>query len=89
MNIKVIILFITIVATVITRVDSFFSERFASDASNACNIEITRSRTHQSSHSDKTFYLLSDNHANSVITGNIKYSKTWKNFDTLNVIKII
>ena len=74
MNIRVTIPLITIVVTVITKVDSFFSERFVSSTiRDACNNEIRDSRTHQSIHSDKTFYLLSDNHANSVITGNLKY----------------
>lgn len=74
MNIRVAIPLITIVATVITQVDSFFSERFVSSTiRDACNDEITVSRTHQSTHLDKTFYLLSDNHANSVITGNTIY----------------
>ena len=53
----------------ITQADSFYVEKFHKEHTAECNNEIKVSRTHQSHHPAKTFYIASDKHDESVLAG--------------------
>ena len=61
--------FVPIVIMAISQTDSFYVERFASNHKEACNREIRDSKTHKNSYPDKTFYIESDKHGESVLAG--------------------
>ena len=61
--------FVPIVVMTISQTDSFYVERFASDHKKACNREIRDSKTYKDSYPDKTFYIESDKHGDSVLAG--------------------
>ena len=60
---------VPIVIMTITQAYSFYVERFHDEHTAECNNEIKVSRTYQSHHPGKTFYIASDKHDESVLAG--------------------